>query len=234
MKLKKILVMKTRPGISDQEIQSMMDFNKVLDVHRSTRKKSRLLWTTGVVGGGIVVGLILWQVMMTPPSETPMAVEQPQPPVVEDSTSVPDKKIDAIEELETKPNEPNVPKKDELQPVVKQEPAQPVETTQAYTEAEPVNGYPDLYAYFHQELKYPVEALKDSVEGIVSVSFVINKDGKPEQVKILNSLGKAFDDEALRVIGAMPQWKAASLNGKPVPARISMPLTFQVDKIQKQ
>jgi TonB family protein len=103
-----------------------------------------------------------------------------------------------------------------------------------YTEAEPLSGYPDLYAYFQKELKYPVEALKDSIEGIVSVSFVINRNGKPEQIKILHSLGAAFDSEAIRVISAMPEWKPASLNGKPMPARISMPLTFQVEQNQKQ
>jgi TonB family protein len=79
-----------------------------------------------------------------------------------------------------------------------------------------------------------VEALKDSIEGIVSVSFVIDKNGKPDQVKVLNSLGSAFDTEALRVISGMPQWKPAMINGKPVAARISMALTFQITRTTRQ
>jgi protein TonB len=222
MKLKKIFVMKTRPEISDHEIHAMMDFNKVLDDHRISRKKSHLA-RFGLFGGAVILAIVAWY--MLAPGDTQQPVVQQTQPVIVDSV--------ASEKIDQKATEEK-PQKEEPAKTRKEEPRAATELAQVYTEAEPLNGYPDLYAYFQKELKYPVEAMKDSIEGIVSVSFVINKQGKPEQVKILNSLGTAFDNETVRVITGMPAWKAASLNGIPVPARISMPLTFQVDRNQKQ
>ena len=215
--------MKTRPEISDQEIQSMMDFNKVLDVHRHAQKRSKLFWSAGIASG-IIILLIGFELLK------PSTTSTPQQKIIQDSAAtVVEKTIEPVTEPAAEPVAAAPEKNDVVKKEApKQEPV--VETTQTYTEAEPLNGYPDLYAYFQKELKYPVEALKDSIEGIVSVSFVINKEGKPEQVKILNSLGTAFDNEATRVITGMPGWKPAAMNGKAVPARISMPLTFQIEK----
>ena len=60
------------------------------------------------------------------------------------------------------------------------------------------------------------------------IDFVINVSGKPEQIQVQQSLEKACDTEAIRVIENMQPWLPASLNGKPVPARVSVPLTFQL------
>jgi protein TonB len=98
-----------------------------------------------------------------------------------------------------------------------------------FTEATPVDGYPALYSYFDKELKYPGSP-KDSIQGIETVSFAINVNGKPDHIKIENSLGKAFDDESKRVIENMPLWKSATINGKPVSVRLSIPLTFKIKK----
>ncbi|HMJ67354.1 MAG TPA: energy transducer TonB [Cyclobacteriaceae bacterium] len=220
--------MKTRPEISDQEIHQMMDFKKVLDDHRIARKKVTTM-RVGFIGGAIVLAITAWYLLM--PSETPRLSIQEPAPVITDSVST--EKIGKEEPVKsTTPKTTEIKKEKEVKP-----PADASEVTAAkdvYLEAEPVDGYPELYAYFKKELKYPVEAMKDSIEGIVSVSFVINNQGQPEQIKILNSLGAAFDHEATRVVTGMPQWKSASLNGKSVPARISMPLTFQIDKNRKQ
>jgi TonB family protein len=227
MKSKKLTIMKTRPDISDEEIREMMDFNNVLEKHRAMKKTSHRLragdgWKFIVPGllAIVVVGWLLWpQPDAAPevkqPAVTPeLSVEKPKEPAIK---PVQEQKITTKKSQEAKAEKPA--------PVT---PAN--QTTDVYTEAEPLSGYPDLYAYFQKELTYPVEALKDSTEGIVSVSFVIGRSGKPEQIKIQNSLGTAFDSEAIRVISNMPEWKPASLNGKPVPARISMPLTFQIDR----
>ena len=227
MKSKKLNIMKTRPDISDAEIQAMMDFNKVLDGHRSAKKNGKFLkpalWITGAV---VVTAFVGWMVFRP--------VKTPEPTV---SSSI-NKEESAPQKTELSPATTTTP---DTKPAIADKPAviktddkpEPV-TADVYTEAEPMGGYPDLYAYFQKELTYPAEAVKDSIEGIVSVSFVIGRNGKPEQIKILNSLGTVFDNEAMRVIGGMPEWKPASLNGKPMPARISMPLTFQIERTPKQ
>jgi protein TonB len=101
-----------------------------------------------------------------------------------------------------------------------------------FIQAEPVAGYPALYEYFMRELKYPAEAVADSVQGVVSVMFTINAQGKPEKIQVEQSLSPALDREAMRVIANMPAWKPATYNQKPMPSRISLPLTFQIKKIR--
>ena len=99
-----------------------------------------------------------------------------------------------------------------------------------FTEAEPIDGYPAIYQYFNRELKYPMEVSNDSTEGIMMVSFAINKRGRPEAIRITNSLGKAFEKESMRVIENMPLWKPATINGEPTVVRLSVPLTFSITK----
>jgi TonB family protein len=103
----------------------------------------------------------------------------------------------------------------------------------SYVQAEPLDGYTQLYAYFNEHLTYPPRALADSVEGIEVVSFIIDERGKPAQISITHSLGAHFDDEARRLIKEMPDWRPATLNGRPVASQLSVPLTFQLNRIKK-
>lgn len=103
-------------------------------------------------------------------------------------------------------------------------------TETVYVQAEPIDGYETLYAYFGSELIYPEAAVKDSVEGVLIVKFLINKEGRPEQIQTSGSLGNLFEKEAVRLIEHMPLWKPATLNGKAVTSKLSIPLTFQLQK----
>lgn len=102
-----------------------------------------------------------------------------------------------------------------------------------YVQAEPLNGYPALYEYFNKELQYPQEAIKDSIQGIVAVTFYINTEGSAGRIKIENSLGELFDKEVIRLIENMPLWKPATINGKPVESKLSLPLTFNIKRIKE-
>ncbi|HEX6226089.1 MAG TPA: energy transducer TonB, partial [Chryseolinea sp.] len=105
-------------------------------------------------------------------------------------------------------------------------------TESGYVQAEPAQGYSVLYNFFSTNLKYPPEGLKDSIQGVQTISFVINTMGKPEDITIVNSLGKSFDEESTRLVENMPDWKPAMLDGKPVASKISLPITFQIQKIK--
>jgi len=96
--------------------------------------------------------------------------------------------------------------------------------------ARPLQGEEQLYTYFDQNLIYPQSAIKDSIEGIVEVQFSILKDSTVANIKIIKSLGGDFDKETIRVIKAMPKWIPATKNGKPIISRISIPLTFNIEK----
>jgi periplasmic protein TonB len=106
--------------------------------------------------------------------------------------------------------------------------------TAVYVQATPLDGYPNLYEYFNRELKYPQEAIKDSINGEVIAVFTINTQGLPEKIMLENSLGPLFDKEVVRLITNMPAWKPATYNNKPVASKMSLPLTFQIKKIPSQ
>ena len=139
--------------------------------------------------------------------------------------------------LKTRSNEVNKP--NDQHAVVQRNPSgAPLTTGRAadkdvYVQAEPRDGYTQLYAYFNANLQYPTEAIKDSIAGIETISFTIDKNGKAVDLSITHSLGSLFDQEAMRLIKNMPDWNPASLNGVPVASQLSVPLTFELKRIKR-
>ena len=229
--------MKNRPSATDEEIRSYMNFDSVLRQHKA-QKKTEQTWirNTSLLLGIAGIAILTFVYWPDAPVATTSNVPMLESPLVSDSVQshtepVPAKTDELNKETEPIVNESVKPKTAEkpqkkVQPVTKESAAPAFQ----YLEAEPAEGYPNLYDYFAKELRYPVEAVKDSIQGIVSVSFLIDQEGKPVQIKILNSLGPAFDKEAQRLIENMPVWKPATLNCKPVAAKISLPFTFQIVK----
>ena len=213
--------MKTRPEISDAEIQSMMDFDKVLQLHKSA-SRPRYLWK--IVGSGLVIALIVGWAILNPRreekiiKEPPIVVPEVKQPVVQPEQ----KPVQQEKKIVKKPTEVPAKPKQEVSPTTTSE-------ANVYTEAEPIKGYEDLYTYFDKELKYPAEVTR-GVQGDVTVTFLINRSGKPEQIKFLNSLGPEFDKEVIRVVNNMLEWKPAMQNGKPVPAKITQSFKFSINK----
>lgn len=87
-------------------------------------------------------------------------------------------------------------------------------------------GQEALQKFLAENLKYPKEGLKSSSSGTVHVSFVVDTNGKIINSKILRGIGKAFDDEVLRVIRLMPKWKPGLQRSKPVRVRMNLPVEF--------
>lgn len=87
-------------------------------------------------------------------------------------------------------------------------------------------GQEALQKFLAENLKYPEEGLKSSSSGTVYVSFVVDTNGKIINPKILRGIGKAFDDEVLRVIGLMPKWKPGLQRSIPVRVRVNLPVKF--------
>lgn len=77
-------------------------------------------------------------------------------------------------------------------------------------------GEVGLSKYIEENLKYPENAKKDSLSRRVLVQFVINEEGKVENVKIARSVDQTLDKEAIRVVKSMPKWEPAKQFGKPV------------------
>ena len=89
-------------------------------------------------------------------------------------------------------------------------------------------GEEALYKYLAENIKYPVMAKNNKVEGRVYITFVIEKDGTVSDAKVLRSVNEELDAEALRVINAMPKWKPGTQRGVPVRVQYNIPISFKL------
>jgi TonB family protein len=85
-----------------------------------------------------------------------------------------------------------------------------------------------LMDYVSKNVVYPKEAQEKGISGRVFVSFIVEKDGSVSNVDVKRGIGGGCDDEAVRVIKAMPKWKPGKMKGKPVRVSYMMPITFRL------
>ena len=247
----KIKIMKMKPEVTDEEIRATMDFDRLMEQYKAAPAPP-FRWRNGFIIAGAVIMLSasVWY-FVSQGNEGKVQRDVASDKQTTNANNQVDSlsgKIATVEKPRAEENalsstEQEQPKKPEKSTVKKSEPKTEekaptkqeteVPVQPVYAQAEPVDGYENLYAYFRRELKYPESGLKDSIQGEVTVVFTINTDGQPENISIENSLGKAFDQESVRLIEHMPKWKAATYNNKPVASRISVPITFQVKRIKK-
>ena len=90
-------------------------------------------------------------------------------------------------------------------------------------------GAGKMMDYLSNNIKYPEEAKEKGISGRVFLSFVIEKDGSVSDVKVARGIGKVCDDEAVRVVKAMPKWKPGLMKGKPVRVSYMLPIFFKLD-----
>jgi protein TonB len=88
-------------------------------------------------------------------------------------------------------------------------------------------GMPELMKFLAQNIKYPREAQKAKIEGTVFVNFIVTQEGKTDEIIVVKGIGKACDEEAIRVIAIMPPWKPGIKDGKEVAVRFTLPIRFQ-------
>ncbi|MDQ0108554.1 TonB family protein [Chitinophaga terrae (ex Kim and Jung 2007)] len=93
-------------------------------------------------------------------------------------------------------------------------------------------GQSALADYLKKEINYPQAAKDKDMKGVVNVEFVVEKDGKISNPRIIgNDPGYGMGQEALRAVGAMPLWNPAKLKGQPVATKMKLPIIFAPSKI---
>ncbi|MBL7824541.1 MAG: energy transducer TonB [Saprospiraceae bacterium] len=90
-------------------------------------------------------------------------------------------------------------------------------------------GLVEMYKYLSRNIKYPVIARENGIEGIVIVNFVIDPFGKVSNVRAIRTIGGGCDEEAVRVISAMPNWIPGRNHGKTVSVSYSLPIKFKIE-----
>lgn len=85
-----------------------------------------------------------------------------------------------------------------------------------------------LLNYLSRNVKYPLIAQENGIEGKVYVSFIIDEQGDIYDVNLLRGVDLSLDNEALRVVKGMPKWNPGKQGGKPVKVRYSVPIYFDL------
>lgn len=86
----------------------------------------------------------------------------------------------------------------------------------------------NLNQYLSDNIKYPVVAQENGVQGRVIVQFVVERDGSITDVKVVRSVDPSLDKEAVRVVKSMPRWSPGKQNGQAVRVRFTLPVLFRL------
>lgn len=92
----------------------------------------------------------------------------------------------------------------------------------------------NVQKYIATHLRYPDQALKEKIEGKVYVQFIIDTIGRVTNVKIIRSPNPLLNEEAVRVVSEMPNWKPGKKGNKPVNTSYTLPIRFELPKEQPQ
>lgn len=93
-----------------------------------------------------------------------------------------------------------------------------------------VGGQEAMMHYLTRHLHYPEALLYDpQAQGKVFVSFTVLPSGRIDGVEVVKGVHALLDAEAARVVGQMPAWTPGAQNGRPVPVRYTLPITFRHD-----
>ena len=113
----------------------------------------------------------------------------------------------------------------------------PKDTDSIYNIVEVMPEFPGgmnkMAEFLSENIKYPEKAKDNGVSGRVFISFVIEKDGSVSNIEVMKGIGGGCDDEAVRVVKAMPKWKPGLMKGKPVRVHYVLPVNFQLEESAK-
>ena len=84
------------------------------------------------------------------------------------------------------------------------------------------------FAAVGKKIKYPNIAKKMGMQGVVYIGFIVNSEGKVEDPKILKSVAKILDEEAIRVVEKEIEFEPGYQEGKAVPVRFVLPIKFKL------
>ncbi|MGJ3234542.1 energy transducer TonB [Marivirga sp.] len=235
------------PVLSEKEIAQHRDFKAILDKRTDYLQRKitfrKKIWKAGIsilILGAISTALFLWQ----KPFPKMKEIEAVQIQVTENAITKneafemelpkakrPDKLSQKQESIPQSPLRKVAGNKSEHEREIKEETHIKPSLQMGYERAVPIVGMDSLSNYLNKNLQYPEAVDKSNgIEGSVNVIFSITKEGEPSDIEIQNSLGEAFDEECFRLISNMPKWKPAIRNGKAVNSKVSLQLSFEIEK----
>lgn len=155
----------------------------------------------------------------------------PPPPPVADALTIVDNETEINEEFELNDTEADDNTEFEirdLEPTVVEEEEPAEQEVFIIVEQMPLfpGGEEALRKYLATEVKYPVIAQENGIQGRVFVKFVIMPDGSVSNVEVARPFDPNLDKEAVRVVKSMPKWTPGKQRGKAVRVSYTVPINF--------
>ena len=91
-------------------------------------------------------------------------------------------------------------------------------------------GNTAMMKFLSDNIKYPVIAQENGIQGRVITNFVVEKDGSITDVQVVRGVDPSLDKEAIRVIQSMPKWKPGKQRGSAVRVRFTLPVVFRLQQ----
>ncbi|MDR1718498.1 MAG: TonB family protein [Dysgonamonadaceae bacterium] len=108
------------------------------------------------------------------------------------------------------------------------------EKEEIFTHVEVMPQFPggdkELMNFLSKNIKYPVIAQEQGVQGTVTLRFVVDKEGNVGEIEVLRSLDPSCDKEAIRVVKMMPKWVPGKQNGRPVAVYYNLPVRYKLQQ----
>jgi protein TonB len=85
-----------------------------------------------------------------------------------------------------------------------------------------------LYKFIGDNVNYPKECRKKSIEGTVYIKFKVDNTGEITEMTVIKGVHPLLNEEAMRVIGMLPKWKPGRQEGIPVSVMYTLPIKFSL------
>lgn len=92
-----------------------------------------------------------------------------------------------------------------------------------------VGGVPEMFRHIQTTVEYPEIDIERDVQGTVTMSFVVEKNGEITNIFVEKGVSRTLDREAKRVVRSFPKWVPAELNAKKVRTRVRLPIVFTLE-----
>ena len=116
--------------------------------------------------------------------------------------------------------------------IAQPEPPKHEEESKVFDIVEQMPSFPGgpaaLMKFLSENIKYPVVAQENGVQGRVVVAFVVERDGSITDVHIARGVDPSLDKEAVRVVKSMPKWTPGKQNGSAVRVKFNVPVAFRL------
>ncbi|MCX4301779.1 energy transducer TonB [uncultured Alistipes sp.] len=108
-----------------------------------------------------------------------------------------------------------------------------VEDDQPFLRAETMPSFQggDLNTFrkwVQDNVRFPQIALENGIQGRVTLSFVIEKDGRLTNIQVLQTPDRSLSEEAIRVLNKSPKWSPGKQRNQTVRVKYTLPVDFRV------